>query len=532
MHFSICQDMSETRLPTNVRIEIGDSAMTTTYFNEVVEFGGDAVAFANGTCISDDLAVHINDPDTGLPLQVLELSLGCWGSSGTELLSLFGAVEFSGYTCDSGIVRNCYGAIDWAFVASGNFAFPQQVNRFEVVFNGESLDLLTNNPTTAVATLGESTPELRKQVQTGLQFCSRTVYDVELILEATEPSGRKCTTATTLNFAVVVGEKIAEQPKDTRNPLSALQNPDLGTQNPALDFNTSPSTDPSIPALGSDKIVLPSQEEDLQSSSSCGLTAIIECKLQNGVPCANVVPPANPACHGKNQVGIATAAMTSLEFSYQNIQCSGAKNSQKNSTWMCTDTSALYEGPVKVTCWSIPDDKELVVTPGSFGPGETVTVTPMTTRTTTSPAVLPSSIMCTLYGPGDRVLQKNLIDVSGTAPLFLGDQFGALQVEACGDLTCQDLFRYEMSLTNDGTEPLLVTDVDFLFNGLESTPLTLDGYGLDPGDTAFLEVTVEVDVCRGRAYEAAIEVSAARNVPGEFCASRNSTRLQLPRVWQ
>jgi hypothetical protein len=545
LHFTICQDMSEIRLPAKVNIEITDTAMTTTYFNEIVQVGGDAIAFGNGTCISDNLAVFITDAETDLLLQVLELPLGCWGTSGMELLSVFGAVEFAGYTCSGGIVRNCYGAIDWAFVAQSNSDLVQRVSRFEVVFNGESLDLLTKNSTTAVSTIGGSkTPELRQDVRTGLEFCSGSFYNVELIVEATEPSGRTCTTTTTLDFGVVAGGTTANDAKAieaSNPPPSAAPHPDLDQRNPELDASDVSSTDPTtIAALTSGNPALPSKEEVLPAS--CGLTAVIDCKLPNGVPCANVIPPDHPSCHGgsgnkgdnnnnNNNNNAVVKQVSSLAFSYQNIPCRTAQNAQTNSTWLCTDLSALYEGPVQVQCKSsVGDDDptELVVTPRTVGPGGTVTVT--APKTTTKVEVLPSSIVCTLYGPSDRVMQKNVIDVS--APLLLGDQFGALQVEACDDLSCQERFRYEMRLQNNGTAPVLVTDASFIWNGSGGTPLNLDGHALDPGDSALLEVTVQVDVCRGGVFEAALEVTAAQQGDGEICTSRNSTRLRLPRVWE
>jgi hypothetical protein len=536
LHFTICQDMSEVHLPAKVKIEITDTAMTTTYFSDKVQVGGDAIAFANGTCISDNLAVFINDPETDLLLQVLELPLGCWGTSGMELMSVFGGVEFSGYTCSGGIVRNCYGAIDWAFVAKSNSDLVQRVSRFEVVFNGESLDLLTNNPTTAVATIGGSTtPELRQDVRTGLEFCSGSFYNIELIVEATEPTGRTCTTSTTLDFGVVAGGSTAKDAKAiaAKDSPSAAPYPDLDKRHPDLDASTVSLTDASpIAALTLETPALPTNEEVLPAS--CGLTSVIECKLPNGVPCANVIPPDHPSCHGsagKKDNNAVVKQISSLSFSYQNVPCRMAKNGQANSTWLCTDMSALYEGPVEVQCSSVGDDDPtaLVVTPRTVGPGETVTVT--TPKTTTKVEVLPSSIVCTLHGPNDRIMQKNVIDIS--APLLLGDQFGALQVEACDDLSCQERFRYEMRLQNEGPSSVLVTDATFIWNGSGQTPLNLDGHALNPGDSALLEVTVQVDVCRGGVFEAALEVAtAAHQGDGEICTSRNSTRLRLPRVWE
>lgn len=483
IHFSLCQDMNEDQLPTSVRIEITNTAMSTTYFDQLVDFGTDAVAFDNGACVEEELAVFINDPDTGALLQVLEISLGCTGSSGTELLSQFGSMEFSGYTCQNGMIRNCYGAIDWTFLALSDLPFEQVINRFELVFNGESLNLLAGESTDTVA-VGGSNREFSQSVRTGLQFCSQIFFDIEVLLEATEPSGETCISESSLNFAVVAGEVMTLQEEDA----------EVDEQ---------------------DKTPLVVDKTELDETSSCGLTTSIDCVLGNGSPCETVVQPQDLSCHGDS--GIA-----SLSFSYQNTHCSGAKNSQP-TTWLCTDSSALYEGIVGISCTSVLNDAELNVSPSAIGPGGTVTVAP-------DSGTLPSTIMCVLKGPGERILQKNLIDVSGLEEIYLGDQFGALQVEACGQVSCQDQFSYQMSIQNTGTEQMLVTGTTFVFNGSGGTALALERNGLDPGDKSAVEVTVEVDICRGRTYEAAIEVSVAL-ASGEFCHDTDDTRLELPHLW-
>jgi hypothetical protein len=194
-------------------------------------------------------------------------------------------------------------------------------------------------------------------------------------------------------------------------------------------------------------------------------------------------------------------ALEVISFSYQNCDCFCGSNSQGDAA-VCEDIAPLVEGPSTVLCLS-GDGETLVVEPMPVLPGGVFTVK------RASGGNLPESIDCTITGPDGTLLQQNSINTSGNVPLEIDDEFGAMQVESCDELSCIELLVYSIDITNSGSVSMEITVADLTLNDM-TTSLVDDllDTTVGPDETTVLEQRLEVDVCNGAQYNPSIQVEA------------------------
>lgn len=171
---------------------------------------------------------------------------------------------------------------------------------------------------------------------------------------------------------------------------------------------------------------------------------------------------------------------------------------------MCLDNAPLIPEPVSIQCSAL-DGQPLITEPAIVAPGGSFTVSSPTG------GILPQQIDC-LIASSNGPLQRNLIDTSGTVPLSLGDKYGALQLERCGELNCRETFCYDAQVTNIGSVPMLVDLLDFSFSGV-SMSLLESIASVNPVDVGQSVSTggpkIDVDICVNLEYSAGVSASAS-----------------------
>jgi hypothetical protein len=176
-------------------------------------------------------------------------------------------------------------------------------------------------------------------------------------------------------------------------------------------------------------------------------------------------------------------------------------NSQQGIA-ICRDEAPLIPELVLIQCFTM-NGNSLVTEPSLVAPGGAFTVQ-------SSAGPLPSRIECVIQGPTGP-LQRNILDTSGNVPLFLGDNYGALLLERCGDLNCRETFLYDAQIRNVGSVPMLVDLLEFTFNGVKMSLLdsvaavntVAVGQSVSAGGPL-----IEVDVCISLEYSARVSVAA------------------------
>jgi len=209
-----------------------------------------------------------------------------------------------------------------------------------------------------------------------------------------------------------------------------------------------------------------------------------------------------------------------MVFTYDSAStCDDSRNQQGIDQIICEDFTDLEE-VVIVTCTNMAGDLT-VFGPEPVGNGASFTVDGPTRN-------LPSVMLCTLVDQDGNILQQNTIDTSVNQPLYLKEQYGALQVEGCNDQLCLQELGFAYTIINGGSHSLNVVDVTRSFNGEQSTSLLSDltDNPLALGESATVEETVVLDICQTVTLTAAIDVDAQPD-DGAECDGRSEYTIDI-----
>jgi hypothetical protein len=144
----------------------------------------------------------------------------------------------------------------------------------------------------------------------------------------------------------------------------------------------------------------------------------------------------------------------------------------------------------------------MVVSPQPVPPGGTFTV-----KSASGP--LPNTIDCTISANGVK-LQQNVLNTSGDVRLVLKDEFGAMQLEGCGALSCKKNINFNVEIANIGKVPMTITAADLELNDSVLSLLgSLVANPLPSGTKTGLGVAVEVGICDGGNFQSQINVEAS-----------------------
>eukprot|EP00977_Amphora_coffeiformis_P022105 scaffold10470_cov190-Amphora_coffeaeformis.AAC.4 len=248
------------------------------------------------------------------------------------------------------------------------------------------------------------------------------------------------------------------------------------------------------------------------SNTQCVAEVEITCETQDGVECTDLVPP-QALC------GLDSRVKT-MTFTYDSSStCDDSRNQQGMGQVICEDSGDLEE-VVIITCINMANDLT-VFGPQPVGTGEAFTVDGPTRN-------LPPVIYCTLSDQNGNILQSNTIDTSVNQPVYLKEQYGALQVEGCDDQQCLQELGFTYTISNGGSHSLNVVDVTRLFNGEQSSSLLgdLSDNPLGLGESATIEETVGLDICQTVTLTTSVDVDAQPD-DGPECDGRSEYTIDL-----
>jgi hypothetical protein len=105
----------------------------------------------------------------------------------------------------------------------------------------------------------------------------------------------------------------------------------------------------------------------------------------------------------------------------------------------------------------------LAVYPATVRTGQLITVSHAQTGSGGRRLRLPQKIECSISSDDD-LLQTIIFDVAGQVSLNLGDTFGALRLQGCGNRTCFEQILYTVEVRNVGRDRLVLPGAGFNLN--------------------------------------------------------------------
>ena len=481
-----CEDEVDAVLPASARVTV--SREDKRLFDDVVDLGSDVILADGDNCLPEDLSVIIRDPDDNTILQTVNLDVGCSGSPGIVLLESFGAVDFSGYTCDKDDVHNCFVDVDYDVCVEDEGTEVMTITSFELDTNGEQQDLLTS--------ADDDDLELRPgekfcldTFETEIALCEEDIYEASAKVESDGPSGSTCEADTDLEVVIEVGTLFP-----TTSP-SAM---------PSIQPTQEPSAIPSIQ---------PTQEP-------CVVDIAVTCADESGAACDSVIesfPPETKCAQG--------APLGAITLSYMGGICDDSSNQQGDMTG-CEDFSSPNDF-VEILCFDFEErSKEMNVNPKFVTRGQRFTVTDPT-----SGSSLPSKLGCSVFTDdlANELVQGIIFDTSGNVELDLKDRFGSLGVEACGQITCFQELLYSVRVNNAGDKAVEINDLELDIQsavaGSETNDLKsrLNNGSVGAGSFEVVEYGKEYDVCTETSYSAEVVIEAEpEGDDGGICVDQDS----------
>ena len=127
-------------------------------FEATVDDNEDAIWSNQGNCLPDDFDVFIMRPGTNIVTQTLSINSRCSTPSfGQVLLNDFGALRFSGYTCELNDVHNCFERVAYLGCAENDGTKLRELDSFTLDINGNFIDILRVSGNDNLLFPGEST---------------------------------------------------------------------------------------------------------------------------------------------------------------------------------------------------------------------------------------------------------------------------------------------------------------------------------------------------------------------------------------
>lgn len=282
-------------------------------------------------------------------------------------------------------------------------------------------------------------------------------------------------------------------PPPTVSPLTPLPTPLvtlLPTPPPIVSTGTPPFVPPPLTTSPTSHPIVP---------PSCLVAVNTTCSSQNGVACTEIRPPSGLCSTGKS--------LTSLRFTYVANTCGKSQNAQ-GAAAACQDYN---RGPVPsatgvVTCTA--PDGSILFSSTALTPGSSFIVSGK------NGGSLPQFITCGVTAQDTTPWQLDSIDVSGDVKLFLKNQFGAFELEACTNVDhqtedCLLKITYTFDLSNVGP---VSTKIDSFEISKNSQTSDMIGFvpqsNLTPGMTTEVTAGDTIDSCVPASYQVDASVTA------------------------
>jgi hypothetical protein len=181
-----------------------------------VPINGEVIITNKGDCVPDEFTVLISATGSSQVIQLVSVNTRCT-MSGIPLGAAFGAVEFTGYTCQNGSSSNCWTTAHFQACAINEGSVPLTVIEYTLEANGNITDLLNSNPISLPT--GESYCPPPEEIQ--LYLCEASIYTACSEVTAEGPSETMCEHKSPVGFVIEQPETVPPTPAPTIPPTVA-----------------------------------------------------------------------------------------------------------------------------------------------------------------------------------------------------------------------------------------------------------------------------------------------------------------------
>ena len=127
-----------------------------------------------------------------------------------------------------------------------------------------------------------------------------------------------------------------------------------------------------------------------------------------------------------------------------------------------------------------------------------------------------------------EVIQWNVLNVSGTAPLYVKEKYYALELVSCDEEVYIEEVCYEYNIQNTGNNDMTVTTVTYQIDespAVELADLVLPN-PLAPGQSSLIEQKINVDYCTTQTVINKVTAEGL-NPDGDVCEDTDESRIPI-----
>jgi len=237
--------------------------------------------------------------------------------------------------------------------------------------------------------------------------------------------------------------------------------------------------------------------------AECEVSSFVSCLLSDGRPCSEIE---------SRESSCSDQELVALEFRYRALGCGG-----QDLPSICTDFGPI-EAEIDIQCVD-ENGIQLAVHPPEVELYDTFTVSKL------DGGILDGTVDCTLLGLEGQILQRNVIDISRFQDVEGKARSGAMVLVACSSSSCREILSYNITVNNDGSQPLFITELDVHGSDAveQDLPNSFVPYlaknPLAVGESTSVVVDLERDVCLGSLLTRAEPEVSAETSTGMTCGN-------------
>jgi len=245
--------------------------------------------------------------------------------------------------------------------------------------------------------------------------------------------------------------------------------------------------------------------------AECDIYSFVTCTLGNGQFCTNTeTEPRQGSCSSRD--------IFALEFRYRDTRC--GDNDDLPS--QCSDFAELQE-ETEIQCMD-ENGLELNVEPPKVELFEQFRISRPDRR------ILNGAVDCLFMSLGGNLLQRHVLHTVQMQNFEEGSRAGGLELIACSDISCRETTTYNLTVSNEGSELLFLTELELdadLSSLQRELPDSLLPYvgknSIDPGESTSVTIDVERDFCFGSSSTRVSPVVEAETGTGVTCGEGASS---------
>lgn len=386
-------------------------------------------------CIPDSLDVFVLSRADGTLKQTSTIKTTCGARSDLYLLQAYGAIQFTGYSCDQTDVHDCFVAVDHEIEVCNIGVVDLEISDLQITIDDTTTDLLDvlENVTASDLVLATTQCFAATTFPTVVERCGDNIYSQSSSVIAISPTGPECADSQEIAFSLNVGSaRPSPEPSAAPSNLPSVSPSHPPTPSPSANPTASPSSPPS-----GNPSAAPSFPPSPAPTQECGLGMSIGCTPPLNADSCSTIPPFLTLCQQRP---------FEMIFLFNGGDCSGSFNVQPSTLFVCED---YHGGPptqrgdvAYIVAFQLGGGEEYFA--GFVEVGQEFTLLAATK--------FAANMNITIYDPGmltdgeliaqpENILQTIIYHSSCSKNLFLKDRFGSVQLvvfvnELQGTVTC------------------------------------------------------------------------------------------------